>query len=54
MNDIKNDLLPIQQKLSNILNNEIEVDGEKVNMNDYLIANIEEDLTTKINELVIY
>ena len=52
MNDIKNDNLPIQQKLANILNNEIEVDGEKININDYIMANIEEDITNKVNELV--
>lgn len=52
MEDIKNDELPIQQKLSSILNNEIEVDGEKVKINDYIIANIEKDITDKVNELV--
>ena len=34
MNDIKNDELPIQKKLSNILNNEITIEGKKVNIND--------------------
>lgn len=52
MNDIKNDLLPIQKKLSNVLNNEIEVDGDMVNINDYLMANIEPKITKKIDELV--
>ena len=52
MNDIKNDLLPIQKKLGNILNNEIEVDGDMVNINDYLIANMEPKITEKIDELV--
>lgn len=52
MNDIKNDLLPIQKKLGNILNNEIEVDGDMVNINDYLMANIEPKITKKIDELV--
>ena len=52
MNDIKNDELPIQKKLSNILNNEITVDGEKVNINDYIIANIEQDIINKVKELV--
>ena len=52
MNDIKNDLLPIQKKLGNALNNEIEVDGDMVNINDYLIANMEPKITEKIGELV--
>ena len=52
MNDIKNDELPIQKKLSTILNNEITIDGKKVNINDYLIANIEKDIVTKVKELV--
>ena len=52
MNDIKNDLLPIQKKLGNILNNEIEVDGDMVNINDYLMANMEPKITEKIDELI--
>ena len=52
MDDIKNDLLPIQKKLSNVLNNEIEVDGDMVNINDYLIANMEPKITEKIDELI--
>ncbi len=52
MNDIKNDELPIQKKLANALNSEIIVDGEKVNINDYLIANIEEEIVNKVKELV--
>ena len=52
MDDIKNDLLPIQKKLGNALNNEIEVDGDMVNINDYLIANMEPKITEKIGELV--
>ena len=52
MNDIKNDELPIQKKLAKILNNELEVDGEKVNINEYLIANMEPEITKKVDELV--
>ena len=52
MEDIKNDQLPFQKKLASILNNEIEVDGTKVNINDYLISHIEEELKEKIDELV--
>ena len=52
MDDIKNDELPIQKKLSSILNNEIEIDGNNVNINDYLISNLEEDIREKVKELV--
>ena len=52
LNDIKMDELPIQKKLSKILNNELEVDGEKVNIQDYIMANIETELKEKIKELV--
>lgn len=50
--DIKNAQLPLQKKLSSILGNEMEIDGEVVNINDYLISNLEEDIKTKIKELV--
>ncbi len=52
INDIKNEALPLQKKLSKILYNEMEIDGEKVNINDYLISNLEEDIKSKINDLV--
>lgn len=48
--DIKNEELPLQKKLSSILGNEIEIDGEKVNINDYLFSNLEEDIKAKIND----
>lgn len=50
--DIKNEKLPLQKKLSAILGNETEVNGEMVNINDYLLSNLEEDIKTKINDLV--
>ena len=50
--DIKNEKLPLQKKLSTILGNETEVNGEMVNINDYLLSNLEEDIKTKINDLV--
>ena len=50
--DIKNEQLPLQKKLSNILGNEMEIDGERVNINDYLLSNLEEDIKSKVNELV--
>ena len=50
--DIKNNSLPIQKKLASILNDEIEVDGNKVNINEYLISNLEEEIKEKVKELV--
>lgn len=52
INDIKNDNLPIQQKLSSILDGEMQLDDEKVNINDYLLASMEEEITEKVDELV--
>lgn len=50
--DIKNAELPLQKKLSSILGSEMEIDGEKVNINDYLLSNLEEDIKSKIDDLV--
>lgn len=50
--DIKNEELPLQRKLSSILGSEMEIDGEKVNINDYLLSNLEEDIKSKIDDLV--
>lgn len=52
INDIKNEQLPLQKKLSDILEKEMDIDGEKVNINDYLLANLEMDIKEKINDLV--
>lgn len=52
INDIKNEQLPLQKKLSAILGNKMEIAGEKVNLNDYLLSNLEEDIKTKVNDLV--
>jgi hypothetical protein len=52
INDIKNEKLPLQKRLSAILEDEMEVNGESININDYLLANLEEDIKTKIDELV--
>ena len=30
----------------------MEIDGEKVNINEYLLSNLEEDIKSKINDLV--
>lgn len=50
--DIKNEELPLQKKLSSILGSEMEIDGEKVSINDYLLSNLEEDIKSKIEDLV--
>ena len=50
--DIKNEQLPLQKKLSSILGNEMEVDGEKVKINDYLLSALEEDIKSRIDALV--
>lgn len=50
--DIKNEQLPLQRKLSAVFGNEMEIDGEKISLNDYLLSNLEEDIKTKVNDLV--
>lgn len=52
IDDIKNEKLPLQKRLSEILGNEMEIDGEKVNINDYLLSNLEDDIKAKIDDLV--
>ncbi len=52
INDIKNEQLPIQKKLANILGYNMEVDGEIVNINDYLLSNLEKEIKSKIDDLV--
>lgn len=50
--DIKNEKLPLQKKLSTILGDEAEINGEVVNINDYLLSNLEEEIKVKINDLI--
>lgn len=52
INDIREEQLPLQKKLSNILGNDLEIDGNLININDYLLANLEEDIKNKIDDLV--
>lgn len=52
MQDIKNKQLPLQNKLSLIIGDEIEINGEKINVNDYLLSKLEDDINEKVNELV--
>ena len=48
INDILNNCLTHQKKLSNLLDNKIKVDGEYVSLDNYINANIEEE----VNEVV--
>lgn len=50
--DIKNFEMPIQEKLGKLLGKEINLDGEKINIDDYVFANIEEKLDDRINKFV--
>ena len=50
--DIKNEQLPLQKKLSSLLGSEMEIDGEKININYYLLSNLEKDIKEKIDDLV--
>lgn len=52
MNDIKNDEIPLQRELLKALNNKIVIDGEEVDAKDYMMANIEEEVSKKIEELI--
>lgn len=52
LNDIKNEKLPLQKKLSDILDDEMEIDGNLVNINEYIISNLEEDINKGIDELI--
>ncbi len=52
LKDIKEEQLPLQKKLSSILGTEIDMEGEKVNLKDYLVANFEVELKSKISDLV--
>ena len=50
--DIKNFKAPLQLKLEELLGEEVEIDGEKINISDYVFANIEEEINDKLNKLV--
>lgn len=52
LNDIRNEELPLQKKLSNLLGTEIEVEGEKVSINDYIISRYEDDIKKHIDDFV--
>ena len=50
--DIKDEHLPLQRKLANILGTEIIIDKEKIKINDYIFANFEKEIKSKVKELV--
>ena len=50
--DIKDEQLPLQKKLANILGTEIIIDKEKIKINDYIFANFEKEIKSKIKELI--
>ena len=52
IDDIKNEELPLQKKLSSILNSEMDIEGVKANVNDYLLSCLEEEIKVKIDDLV--
>lgn len=53
LNDIKQDkLLLVQEKVANVLNNKVNIDGEEVDFNDYLISTVYDEIEDKVNELV--
>lgn len=52
LNDIRNEELPLQKKLSNLLGTEIEVEGEKVSINDYIISHYEDNIKKHIDDFV--
>ncbi len=52
LNDIRNEELPLQKKLSNLLGTEIEVEGEKVSINDYIISRYEDNIKKHIDDFV--
>ena len=45
-------LLLIQDKVSSLLNNKVNVDGDEVNIDEYLFSQVKDEVEEKINELV--
>lgn len=52
MEDIKKDIENSQDYILKSINNTIIVDNEEVKANEYLIANVEEEIEKQVNELV--
>lgn len=49
--DFMKQQMPLQKKLADMLG-DIIIDGEKVDLNEYVFANIEKDIEDKLNDLV--
>ena len=52
LEDVKNEKLPLQRKLADIFGEDFQMDGENVNINEYLFATFEPEIKNKIDELV--
>lgn len=52
LEDVKNEKLPLQRRLADIFGEDFQMDGEKVNINEYLFATFEPEIKNKIDELV--
>lgn len=50
--DFKKFQAPLQKRLIDMLGNEVVVDGEKIDLNEYVFANIEKEINEKLDELV--
>lgn len=52
LEDVKNEKLPLQRRLADIFGEDFQMDGENVNINEYLFATFETEIKNKIDELV--
>lgn len=52
IDDIKNEKIPFQERLSKLLGDKMYINGEYVDINEYLLSNLEDEINGKINELV--
>ena len=52
LEDVKNEKLPLQRRLADIFGEDFQMDGENVNINEYLFATFEPEIKNKIDELV--
>lgn len=52
LEDVKNEKLPLQRRLADIFGEDFQMNGEKININEYLFATFEPEIKNKIDELV--
>jgi len=52
MNDVKNEIINTQNKILDAIDNKIILDNEIIDARDYLIANVEAEISSKVQELV--